>query len=194
VAAGKTRNPKQIQAAISGGVGIIGHNYIQEAQASTQALDQQNVSWHFIGHLQRNKAKTAVELFDMVETLDSLRLAKALEKACAAAGKKLAILLEVNSGEEANKTGVMPDDVYALAKNVASYQYLKLQGLMTMGPWLEPEEMRPYFQRTKKLFEELKSTGLPMQKLSMGMSKSFQVAIEEGANLVRIGTALFGPR
>ncbi len=197
VAAGKTRTPEQLRAAVDGGVRVIGHNYVQEAEASISALGRQ-VRWHFIGHLQRNKARKAVELFDMIETLDSVRLARALDRACAEAGKVMPVLIEVNSGEEDSKAGAMPDRVQSLARELAGFERLRLIGLMTMGPWLaDPEKMRPCFRLTRELFDTLSFAGIEgaeMKYLSMGMSDSYRVAIEEGANLVRIGTALFGPR
>jgi pyridoxal phosphate enzyme (YggS family) len=197
VAAGKTRTPAQLQAAIAGGVSIIGHNYIQEAEASIDVMGHA-VRWHFIGHLQRNKAKKAAALFDMVETVDSLRLGKALDRACQALGKKLPVLIEVNSGQEDNKAGCLPERVPALARELAALEHLSLEGLMTMGPWLDdPEDMRPYFRLTHELFDDLAAASIPgarMRHLSMGMSDSYRVAIEEGASLVRIGTALFGSR
>lgn len=197
VAAGKTRTPAQLQAAIAGGVNIIGHNYIQEAEASIEALGR-TVRWHFIGHLQRNKAKKAAALFDMVETVDKLSLGQALDRACKDLGKKLPILIEVNSGEEDNKAGCLPEHVPALARELSALENLSLEGLMTMGPWLDdPEDMRPYFRLTRELFDELAAAsiaGTHMRHLSMGMSDSYRVAIEEGASLVRIGTALFGSR
>jgi len=197
VAAGKTRTPEQLRAAVDGGVSVIGHNYVQEAEASISALGRQ-VRWHFIGHLQRNKARKAVELFDMIETLDSVRLARALDRACAEANRVMPVLIEVNSGEEDSKAGAMPDRVQALARELSGFEHLRLQGLMTMGPWLaDPAQMRPCFRLTRELFDALSLAGIEgaeMKYLSMGMSDSYRVAIEEGANLVRIGTALFGPR
>jgi pyridoxal phosphate enzyme (YggS family) len=197
VAAGKTRSPAELQAAVDAGVTVIGHNYVQEAEDSITALGR-SVRWHFIGHLQRNKAKKAVELFDLIETVDSERLARALDQAAAAAGKRLPVLIEVNSGEEPDKAGALPDQVPALARSLAGCSHLRLEGLMTMGPWdPDGEKMRPHFRLTRQLFDELAGVDLGpgrMETLSMGMSDSYTVAIEEGANLVRIGTALFGSR
>ena len=154
--------------------------------------------WHMIGHLQRNKAKDAVELFDMIETLDSIRLAEELEKRCAAAGKTLEVLVEINSGMEDEKSGVLPQDLGPLVEAASGFTHLRLVGLMTMGPLEgEPERSRPYFSKTRQIFDELRKANLPgveMRVLSMGMSGSFRVAIEEGATMVRLGTALFGPR
>lgn len=197
VAAGKTRSVDELRAAVSAGVSIIGHNYVQEAQTSIASMGH-TVRWHFIGHLQRNKAKKAVELFDMIETVDSRHLADALNVAAAQREKVQDVLIEVNSAREPNKAGAMPEDVTDLARYIANCRNVRIMGLMTMGPWSDdPESMRPYFRLTHELFESLArddSSSINMKYLSMGMSGSYLVAIEEGANLVRIGTALFGPR
>ncbi len=197
VAAGKTRTPEEQRAAIEAGVTIVGHNYVQEGEAAVEALGA-IARWHFIGHLQSNKAKKAAALFDTIETVDRLKLARALDKAAAEAGKVLPVLIEVNSGEEDAKAGAMPDDVVGLARALAGFEHLRLEGLMTMGPWdPDPEVMRPYFRLTKQLFDSLAGEDLgpgQMKTLSMGMSDSYLAAIEEGATLVRIGTALFGAR
>jgi pyridoxal phosphate enzyme (YggS family) len=197
VAAGKTRSPEELRAAIEAGVKIIGHNYVQEAERCIEALGRE-IRWHCIGHLQRKKAKKAAQLFDMIETVDSLKIGAALDKACKALGKVMPVLIEVNSAEEDNKDGALPKDVVALANDLSTLDHLKVEGLMTMGPWTEdPEEVRPYLRHTKELFDQLRDKNIPnvtMRHLSMGMSDSYLVAIEEGANLVRIGTRLFGPR
>jgi len=178
-------------------VRIIGENYVQEALAA-QAVIGRRVRWHFIGHLQKNKVKKAVEIFDMVETVDSWELAQEIEKRAAALSKVMPVLIEVNSGREPQKFGVWPENVVALALKIAQLPHLELQGLMTMGPLAgAPEEARPYFRETRRLFEELKNIELPrgaMRYLSMGMTNSYRVAVEEGANIVRIGTKIFGPR
>ena len=197
VAAAKTRTPEEVEAAVRGGVRIIGYNYVQEAQRMYEVIGDR-VQWHLIGHLQRNKAKFAVPLFDMIETLDNVRLAEVLDRRCAEAGKVMPVLIEVNSGREPNKAGVMPEALDELVRAVSRFAHLRVQGLMTMGPLLpEPEAYRPYFRATREAFERLAEAGLPnveMRYLSMGMSDSYLVAIEEGANLVRLGTKLFGPR
>lgn len=197
VAAGKTRSPEELRAAVEAGVKIIGHNYVQEAERCIEAIGRE-VRWHCIGHLQRNKARKAAQLFDMIETVDSMKIATALDKVCAAAGKVMPVLIEINSAEEDNKSGVMPNDVVALANDLSVLEHLKVEGLMTMGPWTEdPEEVRPYLRRTKELFDQLHDMSIPnvtLRHLSMGMSDSYLVAIEEGATMVRIGTKLFGPR
>jgi len=205
VAAAKTRDPGEVQAVVEAGITAIGYNYIQEAEVKRQQLREWEateaphpVQWHLIGHLQRNKAKKAVELFDMIETIDSVRLAEAVNRHCVAADKVMPVLIEINSGRESNKTGVPPDQVPALVHEVAALRHLKVLGLMTMGPRFgEPESARPYFRLTKELFDQLAAeriAGVEMKHLSMGMSNSYRQAIEEGANIIRIGTKLFGDR
>jgi pyridoxal phosphate enzyme (YggS family) len=197
VAAAKGRSVEDVRAAIHAGIAHVGHNYVREA-ADMGPLVPETVRWHMIGHLQSNKVKVAVQLFDMIETLDSWKLAQEVERRCAALGKQMAVLIEVNSGREANKSGVLPEDVYDLARRVSTLPHLHLQGLMTMGPRFgDPEEARPYFRATKETYERLAEAGIPnveMRYLSMGMSNSFRVAIQEGANVVRVGTLLFGER
>lgn len=198
VAAAKTRTPEQARAAVEAGVAVLGHNYVQEAEVMVPALADLPVKWHLIGHLQRNKAKKAARLFDVVETVDSLRLAAALERALVPLDKTLEVLLEVNSGEESAKAGVLPRDAVELARQVAELPHLRVVGLMTMGPLTDDaEEARPYFRMARELRDEIAALELPgvsMGCLSMGMSASWRVAVEEGATQVRIGTALFGPR
>ena len=201
VAAAKTRAPDEVRAALEGGLMAIGHNYVQEAEAMRTALSRQapcRAAWHLIGHLQRNKAKRAVALFDMIETLDSARLARALDRHCAESGKVMPVLVEINSGEESTKTGVRPEEAEALVRQISELPNLRIQGLMTMGPAAgAPENARPYFRRTRELFDRLaglRLANVEMHHLSMGMSNSYKVALEEGANIVRVGTMLFGPR
>jgi PLP dependent protein len=197
VAAAKTRTAAEILEAVDAGVKIIGENYVQEA-AEVFAAVGRRARWHFIGHLQKNKAKKAVEIFDLIETVDSLELGREIDKRAAAAGKSMDVLVEVNSGREPQKAGVMPEDVEPLVRALAALPRLRVLGLMTMGPFEgDPEDSRPYFQETRKAFEALKAAAVPgveMRHLSMGMTNSWRVAVEEGATMVRIGTALFGPR
>jgi len=197
VGAGKTRTPQDILEAVEAGLEIIGENYVQEAERAFQVVGGK-VKWHMIGHLQSNKAKKAVRVFDLIETVDSIKLARAIDSACGKIDKVMPILMEINSGEESQKAGVMPEDAISLVRDMSELNNIKLMGLMTMGPFAgDPEDSRPYFQKTKKLFEEIKAMGLPgveMKYLSMGMSNSYKVALEEGANVVRIGTKLFGER
>jgi pyridoxal phosphate enzyme (YggS family) len=197
VAAAKTRSPWEIQEAVEAGVRVIGENYVQEAESAYQVIGDR-AKWHFIGHLQKNKVKKVVKLFDMIETVDSLRIAKEVNKRCAQIGKTMPILIEINSGREVQKSGVLPEKATELVREISDFSSLKIMGLMTMGPLLgNPEGLRPYFKETKKLFSEIRELNLPnviMKYLSMGMTDSYQVAIEEGANVVRIGTKIFGER
>jgi PLP dependent protein len=197
VAAAKTRSVEEVEASIQAGIKILGYNYIQEAEQIKGQIGY-SVQWHMIGHLQRNKVKKAIKLFDMIETLDSLKLAREINKFCAKTGKVMPVLIEINSGNESNKTGVLPGNVEALIQQINSLPFIKIQGLMTMGPRFgNPEDARPYFKVTKEIFEHIKNKRFPnveMRYLSMGMSNSFKIAIEEGANIVRIGTQLFGAR
>lgn len=197
VAAAKTRTPDEIQEAIDAGVHLIGQNYVQEAQAAFRIIGNR-AKWHFIGHLQKNKAKKAVEIFDKIETVDSYALAAELNKRCLAIDKVLSILIEINSGRESQKFGVMPEEAEKFIRQIANFENIKIQGLMTMGPMFgNPEDARPYFQETRRTYERTKSLAIhnvEMRYLSMGMTNSFRVAIEEGANIVRIGTLIFGPR
>lgn len=197
VAAAKTRTPAEILEAIEAGVRIIGENYVQEASEASQAVGR-GARWHFIGHLQTNKVKRAVEVFDLVETVDSAGLAREIDKRSAAIGKRMPVLIEVNSGREPQKSGVRPEDAEKLVRDISVLKNVKVEGLMTMGPFEgDPEDSRPYFRETRKVRDALRALSIPgveMRYLSMGMTNSYKVALEEGANLVRIGTAIFGPR
>jgi len=197
VAAAKTRLPEEVQAAIDSGIKILGYNYLQEAERIHQIIGN-SVQWHMIGHLQRNKVKKAVEIFDMIETIDTVKLAEEVNKRCAAINKIMPVLIEINSGKELNKTGVLPENVDKLIEQISSFPNIRVQGLMTMGPGFgNPEDARPYFQTTKFAFDRLIKAGIPnveMRYLSMGMSNSYKIAVEEGANIVRVGTKLFGER
>lgn len=197
VAATKTRSVEEILEAVDAGIEAIGENYLQEAEKKRISVGAK-VEWHMLGHLQRNKADKAVDIFDMVETVDNLKLAKALDKFAAAKGIVYPVLIEINSGREEQKSGVYPERAGELVSDVAGLKNLKVKGLMTMGPFLEsPEEIRPYFRLSRELFEKIGSMAIPgveMKFLSMGMSDSWRIAIEEGANIVRLGTVLFGPR
>lgn len=197
VGAAKTRSTAEILEAIDAGLMIIGENYVQEAEKAFQVIGHK-VKWHMIGHLQSNKAKKAVKLFDMIETVDSMKLARAIDKSCAIEGKIMQVLIEINSAEEVQKAGVMPADAVSLVREISELRHVRIMGLMTMGPFEgDPEYVRPHFRKTKEIFAEIKNLSLPnveMKYLSMGMSNSYKVAIEEGANLVRIGTGLFGQR
>jgi pyridoxal phosphate enzyme (YggS family) len=197
VAAAKTRTPDEILEAIDAGVKIVGENYVQEAEKAFGVIGKR-VEWHFIGHLQKNKVKKAVEMFDMIETVDSLELAVEIDKRCEQAGKTMPLLIEINSGREPQKSGVFPEDAENLVREISKLRRVKVKGMMTMGPMSgNPENARPYFRDTKDIFDRIKRLNLPnveMKYLSMGMTNSYQVALEEGANLVRIGSKIFGER
>ncbi len=197
VAAVKTRTAEEITEAIEAGVRIIGENYVQEAIAAFPSIGR-TVRWHFIGHLQKNKVKKAVEVFDVIETVDSVSLAGEIDKKSRSINKIMSVLIEVNSGREPQKSGVFPEDVKSLIKDISILPNIKVKGLMTMGPISgNPEDARAYFTETRKIFEDIKKSGIEgayMEYLSMGMTNSYRVAIEEGANIVRIGTKIFGDR
>ena len=197
VAAVKTRAPEEILEAIESGVKILGENFVQEAEEAYEVVGNK-AEWHFIGHLQRNKVKKAVRLFDMIETVDSLEIAREIDKRCAQIGKVMPVLIEINSGHEKQKAGVFPEEAEQLVKNTSDLSNIRVMGLMTMGPRFgNPEDSRPYFVETKKLFERIKQINLPnvqMKYLSMGMTNSYQIALSEGANMVRIGSKIFGER
>ncbi len=200
VAAAKTRTPEEILEAVEAGIRIVGQNYVQEARSAFAAFAAvgRKAQWHFIGHLQTNKVKKAVEVFDLIETVDSIDLAREIDRRAAEAGKVLPVFVEINSGEEDQKFGVRPAGAEALVRAIAGLPNVRVRGLMTMGPFEgDPEDSRPYFRVTRELFEALEAAAVPgveMRWLSMGMTNSYRVAIEEGANMVRIGTRIFGPR
>jgi len=197
VGAAKTRTPEEVLEAVKGGLEIVGQNYVQEAERVFEVIGNR-VKWHMIGHLQTNKAKKAARVFDMVETVGSTRLARELDKACEKMNKVMPILVEINSGEEEQKAGVIPEEATALIEEISCFHHVRVMGLMTMGPFEgDPEDSRPYFRKTRRIFEKIKAMNLPrveMRHLSMGMSNSYKIAVEEGANIVRIGTLLFGER
>ncbi len=197
VGAAKGRTAREIEEAIDAGLKIVGENYIQDTVLVQESVNK-DVEWHFIGHLQRNKVKKAVGIFDMIESLDSLRLAEEIDRRCREIGKVMPVLVEVNSGREEQKFGVLPEDVEELVREVSSLLNIKVMGLMTMGPRFgNPEDSRPYFIKTREIFEKIKRLNLPnveVRYLSMGMTNSYRVALEEGANMVRIGTKIFGER
>lgn len=197
LAAAKTRSMEEVEAVIQAGITHIGYNYVQEALPIIQSIGSR-ATWHMIGHLQQNKVKITAQYFDTVETVDSWRLAQSLDRHCTNLGKVMPVLIEINSGHEATKTGVIPEDVEALILQISTLKSLRVEGLMTMGPRFgDPEDARPYFKATRAIFERLATSKLPnisMRYLSMGMSNSYLVAIEEGANIIRIGTKLFGER
>jgi len=194
VAVSKTMSAAAIREAVSAGVKILGENRVQEAREKIEALPGA-AEWHLIGHLQTNKAKLAVGLFDCIHSLDSVRLAQELGRHAEEAGRRLRCLVEVNLGEETQKSGVDAAEVRPLLEAARRLPQLSVQGLMTIPPFLpDPESVRLFFRRLRDLRDRLESEGWTLPDLSMGMSHDFEVAIEEGATLVRIGTAIFGSR
>ncbi len=197
VAAAKTRGAEEVLEAIQAGVKNIGENYVQEAERIYEVVGNK-ARWHFIGRLQKNKVKRAVGIFDMIETVDSVEIAKEIDKRCSQISKVMPVLVEINSGREEQKAGVLPENVEQLVKEIACLQNIEIMGLMTMGPRFgNPEDSRPYFVETKKIFDHIKRLNLSnveMRYLSMGMTNSYKIALEEGSNIVRIGTKIFGER
>ncbi len=197
VVACKGRTPQEIMEALQGGIRIIGENYVQEAEEAFKLVGKK-ARWHFIGHLQKNKVKKAVRIFDMIETVDSLGLAEEINKVCGREQKVMDVLIEINSGREKQKFGILPEKAIGLIMDMSNFRNIKIMGLMTMGPITgDPEEARPYFIETKRLFDKLREIKIPniyMKYLSMGMSNSYKVAIEEGTNIIRVGTKIFGER
>jgi len=198
VAAAKTRTAEDILEAVQAGIKIIGENYVKEAREAYKLVGKR-AKWHFIGTLQKhNVRRNMLEIFDMIETVDCLDIAREIDKRCAQIGKIMPILIEVNSGREPQKSGVLPDDVEQLVREISSLGNIKVTGLMTMGPRVgNLEDSRPYFVETRKIFDKIKGLELAnveMRYLSMGMTNSYEVALEEGANIIRIGTRIFGER
>ncbi len=193
----KTVDDERILEAIEAGVAIMGENYIQEAKRKIETMDV-DVKWHMIGHLQSNKAKYAVRLFDMVHSVDRIGLAAELDKRSAAVERVTDILVEVNVSGEESKSGVRAQEAPALIREIASLGNLSIRGLMTMPPWFDdPEDARPYFVALRELKDKIAAEEIPhveMNELSMGMSGDYRVAVEEGATIVRVGTAIFGAR
>lgn len=202
VAVSKTVAPSRLKEAIAAGVRTLGENRVQEAAAKIAELRDvvtaHQVQWHLIGHLQSNKARRAVELFDAVHSVDSRKLAERLHQSADELGKRLPVFIEVNLGAETAKSGVAVNEALSLCEQVAKLAHLELKGLMAVPPFLDnAEAVRPFFRRLRELRDEARRLGLAGEHchdLSMGMSNDFEVAIEEGATLVRIGTALFGAR
>lgn len=195
VAVSKNHPPEAVGEAAALGVRVFGENRVQEAKAKIPACSGR-LRWHLIGHLQSNKAREAAQLFDMVESVDSLPLAEELDRRAGQAGRRLPVLLQVNIAAEAQKFGFPPEQAISVLGALNGLKQLEIQGLMTIAPWSpEPEKVRPVFRRLRELKEQCeRKLGAPLPHLSMGMSGDFEAAIEEGATLVRIGTALFGPR
>ncbi|XOF34535.1 MAG: YggS family pyridoxal phosphate-dependent enzyme [Candidatus Electrothrix sp. YB6] len=198
VAVSKRMPADAVDAAYQCGQTVFGENYLQDAEEKIRQCDP-SVRWHFIGHLQSNKARTAAELFQMVETVDRLKIARALDKYAGRCSRKLDVLVQVNVGREPQKSGVLPEKARTLLREMQALPNLRVRGLMTMPPYgRAPDASRPWFRALRILSEELARDNLFYAKekvaLSMGMSGDFTVAIEEGATLVRVGTAIFGKR
>ncbi len=187
----------RIKEAVSAGLQILGENYVQEAR---KKIDQSGdkVSWHFIGRLQKNKAKHAVKLFDVIETVDSIKLADELNRRAQPLERVIPVLIQLNLAAEQTKGGLKPPECLPLIRQIAGLDHLRVRGLMTMPPFFNnPDRARPYFKQLRELSQEIAAAGVKgveMAELSMGMSGDFEVAIEEGATLVRVGTAIFGER
>lgn len=198
VAVSKTQPVSRIAEVIAAGATDLGENYIQEAKEKIESLAGHPVCWHFIGHLQSNKAKIAVSLFDWIHTVDSVKLAAEIDKQAARLGKVQKILIQVNTGQEASKSGAAPDDLAGLVTEISRFANVAVRGLMAIPPFSDDSEaVRPHFQRLRKLAAAIQAqqiSNVTMDELSMGMSGDFEAAIAEGATMVRIGTAIFGAR
>ena len=194
VAVSKTVESARIKEAIEAGVSILGENYVQEAQKKIEEIGRP-VAWHFIGHLQTNKAKNAIRLFEMIHSLDSLPLAEELNRRAEQGGQVAKVMIEVNISGEATKFGTDEEKVFSIARGILNLNHLSLEGLMTMPPYFDsPEMSRPYYIKLRELKEKMIREGIPLKELSMGMSNDFEIAIEEGATYVRVGAAIFGER
>jgi pyridoxal phosphate enzyme (YggS family) len=198
LAAAKSQSVSSVREAIASGLRLIGENYVQEAQEKKRQIDTPGIEWHMIGHLQRNKVKIALDLFDVIETLDNIPLARELDKEGKKRGRAIMAFIEVNLAGEESKSGVAKSKLSILLDEIASLTHVHVSGLMTVPPFREKlEEVRPYFCELRELRTQISKRGIPNiapEDLSMGMTHDFTVAIEEGATIVRIGTALFGPR
>ncbi len=197
VAVSKTVPGELLKEAVAADQRLFGENYLQEARGKILALGP-GVNWHFVGHLQTNKARAVVELFELIHSVDRVKLAQALEQAAARLDKIQEILVEVNLAGEASKSGAPPEEVPDLVREISRLPHLRLLGLMTMPPYFaDPERVRPFYRALRELRDRLRRRGVtdsPLNELSMGMSGDFEVAVEEGATLVRVGTAIFGQR
>lgn len=198
IAISKTVPAERIREAYEAGLRDFGENRVQEAAAKRPALSDLTATWHLVGHLQSNKAKPARDLFHWVQSVDSVHLGERLDKVVACRGDRLHVLIEVNLGGEESKAGVNENEVLPLVESLSRLETLEVRGLMMIPPYFDdPAQARPYFRRLRQLAEEIAKEHLPgvaMQELSMGMSHDFEVAIEEGATMVRVGTAIFGAR
>lgn len=199
IAISKTHPASIVRQAIELGATDIGENRVQEAEQKINEVGRTAARWHLVGHLQANKARRAVQLFDVIHSLDSLELARRLDRLCDEEGREnLPVLIQVDLGHEETKSGVSESELPALVEGLASLQRIELAGLMTLPPFFDdPEQARPFFRRLRELRDDLGARGVfgdRKGELSMGMTNDFAVAIEEGATMVRIGTAIFGTR
>jgi pyridoxal phosphate enzyme (YggS family) len=192
IAVSKTHPSEILRDAIAAGAGVFGENKVQEAESKIKEIGREKVEWHLIGHLQSNKARKAVQLFDLIHTLDSVELAERLERICNEENREsLSVLIQIDLAGESTKNGISQGEAVNLIEALRSYRHLKLSGLMIIPPYFEDvEKVRPFFRRLREIRDER----LPGGELSMGMSHDFQTAVEEGATLVRVGTAIFGER
>jgi pyridoxal phosphate enzyme (YggS family) len=198
VAVTKTHPAEAVREAVAAGLSVFGENYVQEAREKIETLADLSISWHFIGHLQSNKAKYAVGLFDLIHSVDSVKLAREIDKQAEKHGKVQDVLIQVNLGKEPTKSGTAEEDLEALCREAARFEHLRIRGLMTLPPFFDqPEKARPYFAALRRLRDRMAGLaidGVQMEALSMGMTGDFEAAVEEGATWVRIGTAIFGER
>jgi len=198
VAVSKTMPVEIVKKAIEAGMKDFGENYIQEAREKTSSLAQYPVTWHYIGHLQSNKAKYAVRMFDFIHSVDSLKLARELDKCAKKIAKVQAILIQVNVAKEDSKSGVYVEDILPLLRDISQFENLAIKGLMTMPPYFNaPDKVRPFFAALRELRDQIKNENIAniyMDELSMGMTGDFEAAIQEGATMIRVGTAIFGER
>jgi pyridoxal phosphate enzyme (YggS family) len=194
----KTVSPAIVQEAIEAGATILGENYVQEARDKIGTLSNSETRWHFIGHLQSNKAKYAVKLFDLIHSVDSIKLARELNKQAQKDGKIQKILIQINISQEKTKSGIPVDETADIIQAISGFENIKIKGLMTMPPFFnQPDRVRPFFAALRELRDQLADRAIPgvsLEELSMGMTGDFEVAIAEGATMVRVGTAIFGER
>jgi pyridoxal phosphate enzyme (YggS family) len=199
IAVSKTVSAAIVKDAIGAGAMILGENYVQEAREKIRTLSDFDISWHFIGHLQSNKAKYAVKLFDLIHSVDSIKLARELNKQAQKSGKIQKILIQINISQEKSKSGIPVDDTADIIQAISEFENIKIKGLMTMPPFFnQPDRVRPFFAALRELRDQLADRAIPagvsLEELSMGMTGDFEVAIAEGATMVRVGTAIFGER
>jgi pyridoxal phosphate enzyme (YggS family) len=197
VAVTKTVPPERIREAVAAGVKILGENRVQEAAAKASFV-LGGAIWHLVGHLQTNKVKRALTIFDMIQSVDSLALAREIDRRASEAGRRVDVLVEVNTSREASKFGAAPEECVDLVGEMSHFRHISVEGLMTIGAFTSDEgAVRACFRRLRDLRERIQSAkleGVPMEYLSMGMTSDFEIAIEEGSNMLRIGTAIFGAR